>query len=78
MYIKWAEKQGHKWRIVEKYPSSNNGGIKSATIEFESSFVYGYLMGESGIHHMIGSLQDGSSLFEVILTLDSGTLNLKF
>ncbi|KAI5682772.1 hypothetical protein M9H77_04000 [Catharanthus roseus] len=67
MYIKWAEKQGHKWRIVEKYPSSNNGGIKSATIEFESSFVYGYLMGESGIHHMIGSLQDGSSLFEASL-----------
>lgn len=65
MYIKWAKKQGHKWRIVEKYPSST-GGIKSATIEFESKFVYGYLKGERGIHHMIRNLQDESAVSEVL------------
>lgn len=63
MYIKWAERQGHKWRIVEKYPSSN-GGIKSATIEFESKFVYGYLKGERGLHHMTRNLQDESTSSE--------------
>lgn len=59
MYIKWAEKQGHRWRVVEKVPSKGFG-IKFATLEFESKFIYGYLMGESGIHRLIRTAQDGS------------------
>ncbi|CAI9099746.1 OLC1v1036611C2 [Oldenlandia corymbosa var. corymbosa] len=59
MYIKWAEKQGHNWRVVEKLPLKGSG-IKYATLEFESKFVYGYLMGERGVHHMIRASQDGS------------------
>ena len=68
MYIKWAEKQGHKWRIIEKFPSKN-GGIKSAILEFESNFVYGYLMGERGVHRMIKASPDGSLASEVRIEL---------
>ncbi|KAL2464630.1 Peptide chain release factor PrfB3 [Forsythia ovata] len=59
MYMKWAENQGHAMRIVERCPAKN-GGIKSATIEFEFKFAYGYLSGERGVHRMIGSHQSES------------------
>ncbi|XP_074320511.1 peptide chain release factor PrfB3, chloroplastic isoform X1 [Silene latifolia] len=65
MYIKWAEKKGHKGRVVDKY-SSRGGGIKSATIEFEFEFAYGYLMGERGVHRMMGSV-NGSTPQEASL-----------
>lgn len=64
MYTKWAEKQDYKGRVVEKY-ASKNGGIKSATIEFESEYAYGYLSGERGVHYMIRSSDDESMLHEV-------------
>ncbi|KAK2975280.1 hypothetical protein RJ640_001140 [Escallonia rubra] len=60
MYTKWAGKQGFGGRIVEKCPSKH-GGLKSATIEFESKYAYGYLSGERGIHRMISS-HNGSAL----------------
>ena len=66
MYTKWAKKQGRKGRVVEKC-SSMNGGIKSATIEFEFQFAYGYLSGERGVHFMVKGPQDGSALLEVQL-----------
>ncbi|KAL9232611.1 hypothetical protein vseg_007702 [Gypsophila vaccaria] len=62
MYINWAEKKGRKGRVLEKY-SLKGGGIKSATIEFEFEFAYGYLLGEEGVHHMMGS-PNGSTLNE--------------
>ncbi|KAI5318120.1 hypothetical protein L3X38_037828 [Prunus dulcis] len=60
MYTKWAKKLGYKGRVIEKRPSTN-GGIKSATIEFEFEFAYGYLSGETGVHNIISS-QNGSAL----------------
>ncbi|KAL2535020.1 Peptide chain release factor PrfB3 [Abeliophyllum distichum] len=66
MYMKWAEKQGHAVRIVERC-SAKNGGIKSATIEFEFKFAYGYLSGERGVHRMIGSRQSESIYLEASL-----------
>ncbi|PON64549.1 Peptide chain release factor 2, bacterial [Trema orientale] len=63
MYTNWAKKQGQKGRVVEKR-FSVNGGIKSATIEFEFKFAYGYLSGERGVHFMIRGPQDGSTLSE--------------
>ncbi|KAK9671131.1 hypothetical protein RND81_12G008600 [Saponaria officinalis] len=62
MYVNWAEKKGHKGRVLEKY-SLKGGGIKSATIEFEFEFAYGYLLGEEGVHHMLGS-PNGSTVDE--------------
>jgi len=56
MYVKWAEKLGHKGRVLEKC-FCRNGGIKSATIEFEFEYAYGYLIGEKGVHCMMDSLE---------------------
>ncbi|KAJ8534204.1 hypothetical protein K7X08_007528 [Anisodus acutangulus] len=61
MYIKWAEKQGHEARIVEKQ-DSESGGIKYAMIELEFKSAYGYLSGERGIHCMSGSAENKSDL----------------
>ncbi|GER25818.1 peptide chain release factor [Striga asiatica] len=60
VYMKWAERQGYVGRIVESFPS-DNGGLKSATIELEFKFAYGYLSGERGVHSMIRSLQKNST-----------------
>ncbi|XP_049400653.1 peptide chain release factor PrfB3, chloroplastic [Solanum stenotomum] len=72
MYIKWAEKQGHKARIVEKQ-DSESGGIKYVMIELEFKSAYGYLSGERGIHCMNGSSEgkfdlskDGAAAINVI------------
>ncbi|XP_042514570.1 peptide chain release factor PrfB3, chloroplastic-like isoform X2 [Macadamia integrifolia] len=59
MYIRWAKKHGHKGRVVEKYPAKG-GGIKSAIVEFEYEYAYGYLCGETGIHRIFGNFHDGS------------------
>lgn len=68
MYTKWARKQGYKGRIVEK-SVSKSGGIKSATIEFESKYAYGYLSGERGVHRLTRSSQDQSMSPEVQVPL---------
>ncbi|KAK9125132.1 hypothetical protein Scep_013978 [Stephania cephalantha] len=52
MYIKWADKQGYKGRVIEKSPCKD-GGIQSATLEIEAKYVYGYLAGERGVHRAI-------------------------
>ncbi|KAK6149102.1 hypothetical protein DH2020_016627 [Rehmannia glutinosa] len=66
MYMKWAQRQGHTGRIVERCPS-NNGGLKSATIEFEFKFAYGYLSGERGVHSLIRSSENTSARPEASL-----------
>ena len=71
MYIKWAKKQGYRGRVVEKNLSTN-GGIKSATIEFEFEYAYGFLSGERGVHCMIRSSQNGSVHNEVSLLVPFG------
>ncbi|XP_073305996.1 peptide chain release factor PrfB3, chloroplastic isoform X2 [Primulina huaijiensis] len=59
MYMKWAQRQGHIARIVEKFPS-NKVGVRSATIELEFKFAFGYLSGERGIHSMIRNHETGN------------------
>ncbi|XP_042510571.1 peptide chain release factor PrfB3, chloroplastic-like isoform X2 [Macadamia integrifolia] len=66
MYTQWAKKHGHKGRVVEKYPAKD-GGIKSAIVEFEYEYAYGFLCGERGIHRMVGIFHDISLLCETSL-----------
>ncbi|KAJ0978900.1 hypothetical protein J5N97_014374 [Dioscorea zingiberensis] len=63
MYMRWAEKHGCNGRIIEKNVP-DTGGLKSATVEFESEYFYGYLSGESGTHRMIRSSLDESVIRE--------------
>ncbi|CAJ1967661.1 unnamed protein product [Sphenostylis stenocarpa] len=64
MYLRWSKRQGYEGRIVDNCPIKN-GGINSATIEFEFGCAYGYLSGEKGVHHLIRGSSNESSQLEV-------------
>ncbi|XP_040371820.1 peptide chain release factor PrfB1, chloroplastic isoform X1 [Rosa chinensis] len=52
MYMRWGEKQRYKTRVVERSPGEE-AGIKSATLEVEGRYAYGYLSGEKGTHRIV-------------------------
>src|SRR4029077_5054629 len=52
MYIMWGEKNGYKVTEVDKQ-YGDGAGIKSATLEFDGDFAYGYLKAESGVHRLV-------------------------
>lgn len=52
MYLMWGEKNGFKVKRVN-YQDGDVAGVKSATLEFEGSFAYGYLKGENGVHRLV-------------------------
>ncbi len=51
MYTRWAERRGFAYDVVDILESE--GGIKSATIEIDGEFAYGFLRGESGVHRLV-------------------------
>ena len=52
MYLRWAEKSGHKTEILDLTPGEE-AGIKSATIQVSGEYAYGYLKGERGGHRLV-------------------------
>jgi len=52
MYIMWGEKSGFKVKQIDHQPG-DGAGIKSATLELEGEFAYGYLKGENGVHRLV-------------------------
>jgi len=52
MYIMWGEAQGFKVKQVS-YNPGDVAGLKSATLEFEGNFAYGYLKSEIGVHRLV-------------------------
>ncbi|KAG9154688.1 hypothetical protein Leryth_019026 [Lithospermum erythrorhizon] len=52
MFLRWGEKQRYKTKVVEK-SMGEEAGIKSATIEIEGRYAYGYLSGEKGTHRIV-------------------------
>ncbi|MBQ9477684.1 MAG: peptide chain release factor 2 [Bacteroidales bacterium] len=52
MYMRWGERNGYKMTVTENQ-EGDEVGIKSATIEFEGDFAYGYLKAESGVHRLV-------------------------
>ncbi len=52
MYRMYGQKQG--WKVTEvDYQEGDGAGIKSATLEFEGFFSYGFLKAESGVHRLV-------------------------
>ena len=52
MYRMYGEKQG--WNVTELDLQEGEGaGIKSATLQFEGAFAYGFLKAESGVHRLV-------------------------
>lgn len=52
MYVRWAERKNYKVTLVDEL-EGDGAGIKSATIEVEGKFSYGYLKAENGVHRLV-------------------------
>lgn len=52
MYTRWGEDNGYKVKVLD-VQEGDEVGVKSATIEFEGEFAYGYLKSENGIHRLV-------------------------
>ncbi|MDY6803271.1 MAG: peptide chain release factor 2 [Cyanobacteriota bacterium] len=52
MYTRWGEERGYKVRLAE-LSEGDEAGIKSATLEIEGRYAYGYLKAEKGTHRLV-------------------------
>jgi len=52
MYIMWGEKNKYTVREVD-LQAGDGAGIKSATLEIDGEFAYGYLKAEIGVHRLV-------------------------
>jgi peptide chain release factor 2 len=52
MYIMWGEKNDMKVKQLN-YQPGDTAGIKSATLEINGEFAYGYLKAEIGVHRLV-------------------------
>ena len=52
MYMRWAEKHGYKTSVANLL-EGDEAGIKSATINIEGPYAYGYLKSENGVHRLV-------------------------
>jgi peptide chain release factor 2 len=52
MYTRWSEKQGYKVRLAE-ISEGDEAGLKSATLEVEGKYAFGYLKQEKGTHRLV-------------------------
>ena len=52
MYSRWGEKHGYKVHLAEQ-SEGDEAGIKSATLEIDGRYAYGYLKVEKGTHRLV-------------------------
>jgi peptide chain release factor 2 len=52
MYIRYGERNKFRINVLDRQ-DGDGAGIKSASIEFEGEYAYGYLKGESGVHRLV-------------------------
>ncbi|MDA0674617.1 MAG: peptide chain release factor 2 [Cyanobacteria bacterium] len=52
MYTRWGERQGYKVQLVEM-SEGEEAGLKSATLEIEGRYAFGYLKAEKGTHRLV-------------------------
>ena len=52
MYTMYGEKQGWTLSTLD-YQEGDGAGIKSATIQFDGPFAFGFLKAESGVHRLV-------------------------
>ena len=84
MYTRWGEKEGYKVRLAES-SAGDEAGIKSATLEIDGRYAYGYLKGEKGTHRLVrispfnanGKRQTSFAGIEVMPNLGDEALKLE-
>lgn len=52
MYLRWGERNGMKITVTDQL-EGDEAGVKSATIQFEGDYAYGYLKAENGVHRLV-------------------------
>jgi peptide chain release factor 2 len=52
MYTRWAEQQGHRVSVLDRQ-DGEEAGIKSATLQVEGEYAYGFLKAEMGVHRLV-------------------------
>jgi peptide chain release factor 2 len=52
MYLRWGEAKGFKVDLMEA-SAGDVAGIKSATIQFQGEYAFGWLRTETGVHRLV-------------------------
>jgi len=52
MYLRWADSRGFHAEVIEQSPGEV-AGIKSASIQVDGPFAYGWLRTETGVHRLV-------------------------
>jgi peptide chain release factor 2 len=52
MYLRWGEQNNYKMKLIDLL-DGDGAGIKSAIVEVEGEFAYGYLKAENGVHRLV-------------------------
>ena len=52
MYMRWCERHGYKTTVTDLMEGDETG-IKSATIQVEGDYAFGYLKAENGVHRLV-------------------------
>lgn len=52
MYMRWAEANKYKISTIN-LQDGDEAGIKTATIQIDGPYAYGYLKGENGVHRLV-------------------------
>ncbi len=52
MYLKWGASRGFKCEVIDSNPG-DVAGMKSATIEVQGDYAYGWLRTETGVHRLV-------------------------
>ena len=52
MYIRWAEATGYKVKVLDRQ-DGEEAGIKSATLQIDGEYAFGYLRSEQGVHRLV-------------------------
>jgi peptide chain release factor 2 len=52
MYIRWAERHGFEYEIVD-VSEGEEAGIKGAVVEIKGQYAFGFLRPETGVHRLV-------------------------
>ncbi|HPI23494.1 MAG TPA: PCRF domain-containing protein, partial [Spirochaetota bacterium] len=52
MYLRWAEDNGYRASVID-YTPGDEAGVKSATVNVQGDYAYGFLKGERGVHRLV-------------------------
>ena len=52
MYLRWGEKHGFATRLIEA-SAGDVAGVKSASVQFDGDYAYGWLRTETGVHRLV-------------------------